>query len=62
MIPLAILWCTWEERNIWIFEDKALSYQSFKLYFLRLFCNWSLVLKGGKNLSFLDFVDESLRA
>lgn len=43
-----------------------MSYQKFKLYFLRLLYSWILVLDGGKNLSFLDFVDnvmhESLRA
>ena len=38
-IPLAILWCTWKERNSRIFEDKALSYQNYKLYFLRLLYN-----------------------
>ena len=30
MISLAIWWCTWKERNRWIYESKALSYQDFK--------------------------------
>jgi len=55
MIPLAILWCTWKERNSRIFEGKALSYQNFKLYFLRLLCSWSLVLKGKNKLQFFGF-------
>ena len=35
MIPLAIWWSTWKERNQRIFAGKARSYQDFKLYFLR---------------------------
>jgi len=66
MIPLAIYWCTWKERNCRIFADNALSYQNFKIYFLRRLYSWSLVLNNGKNLSFLGFVDniihESRRA
>jgi len=37
MIPLAIWWATWKERNRRIFEDKILSFKDFKLYFLRLY-------------------------
>ena len=65
MVPLAIWWATWKERNHRIFEDKALSFQEFKLYFLRLF-SWSSGLNGYKNLNFLGFIDcimdETLRA
>ena len=34
LVPLAIWWCTWKERNQRIFEGKASSLQDFKLYFL----------------------------
>ena len=57
MIPLAIWWTTLKERNIRIFEGIDLSLQDFKLYFLRILCSWSHALKGGANMSFLDFVD-----
>ena len=46
---LPICWCTWKERNCRIVEDKALSQQNFKLYFLRLLDSWSLVGNDGKN-------------
>jgi len=53
-----------EKRRL--FEDKALSFQEYKLYFLRLLFSWSIGLNGNKNLNFLGFVDcimdESLRA
>jgi len=45
MVPLAIWWATWKERNRRIFEDKALSFQEYKLYFLRLLFSWSVGLK-----------------
>jgi len=65
MIPLAIWWATWKERNRRIFEDKILSFQDFKLYFLRLLYSWSVGLSGDKQLNFLAFIDcimdESLR-
>ena len=48
------------------FDDKVLSFQDFKLYFLRLLYSWSVGLSGNTNLNFLAFVnrimDESLRA
>jgi len=47
MIPLAIWWSTWKERNHKIFEDKARSYQEFKIYFLRTLYSWSQVLDDG---------------
>jgi len=36
LIPLAIWWCTWKERNRRIFEGKGLSLQNFKLSLLGL--------------------------
>ena len=66
MVPLAIWWATWKERNLRIFDDKVSLFQDFKLYFLRLLYSWSVRLSGNKNLTFLAFVDcimdESLRA
>ena len=66
LIPIAIWWCTRKERNKRIFDDKALSLQDFKLYFLGTLYRWSQVLNGGSTVSLLDFVDkimfESLRA
>ena len=66
MVPLAIWWATWKERNRRIFEGKVLSFQDFKLYFLRLLYNWSVGLSGNKELNFLAFIDcimdESLKA
>ena len=66
MIPWAVWWATWKERNRHIFEDKASSFQEFELYFLRWFHSWSVGLSGNKNLKFLAFfdciMDESLRA
>ena len=57
MIPGAIWWITWKERNIRIFEGIDLSFQGFKLSFLRILYSWSPALDGGTNLTFLDFVD-----
>ena len=66
MAPLPIWWATWKERNRHLFQDEALSFQEYKLYFLRLLFNWSIGLNGNKNLNFLSFVDcimdKSLRA
>ena len=66
LIPLAIWWCTWKERNRRIFEGKALSLQNFRLSFLGLLYSWSHMVNGSINLTFLDFIDkillESLRA
>ena len=66
LVLIAIWWCTWKERNRWIFDDKASSIQDFKLYFLGTLYSWGQVLNGGSKVSFLDFVDkimhESLRA
>jgi len=36
IVPLAIWWDTSRKRNCWIFEDKAMSFQDLKLYFLRM--------------------------
>ena len=58
LIPLAIWWCTWKERNRRIFEGKALFLQNFKLSFLGLLYSWSLVVNGSINLTFLDFIDK----
>jgi len=58
LIPIAIWWCTWKERNHRIFDDKALSLQDFKLYFLGTLYSWSQVLTGGSTVSLLDFVDK----
>jgi len=57
MVPLTIWWATWKKRNRRIFEDKVLSFQDFKLYFLRLWYSWSVGLSGNKDLNFLAFVD-----
>ena len=70
MVPLAIWWATWKERNRHIFDDtfddKVLFFQDFKLYFFRLLYSWSVRLNGNKNLNFFAFVDcimdESFRA
>ena len=56
MIPLAIWWATWKERNRRIFEDKTLALQDFKLYFLRLLYSWCMRFSD-KELNFLDFID-----
>ena len=58
MIPLAIWWSTWKERNQRIFAGKAKSYQDFKLYCLRTLYSWSHVLGDGTYMKLLDFVDE----
>ena len=57
MIPLAIWWTAWKERNRRIFKDIDLFFQDFKLYFLRILYSWSHALDGSTNLTFLDFVD-----
>ena len=40
LMPLAIWWSTWKERNGWIFEGKARAIDDFKLYFLRSPHDW----------------------
>ena len=57
MVTLAIWRAPWKERNRHIFEDKALSFQDYKLYFLSLLYSLSAWLNGNNNLNFLDFVD-----
>jgi len=57
LIPLAIWWSVWKERNRRIFEGKDLSLHEFKLYFLRMLYSWSQPLDGSANLTFVDFVD-----
>ena len=55
-----------EDMNSRVFEVKALFSKVFKLNCLRILSNWSHVFNGGRNIYFLDFVDnimhESLRA
>jgi len=66
MVPLAIWWATWKERNGRIFEDNALSFQDFKFHFLRFSYSLSVGLNGDKFVDFMGFLDcimdESLRA
>ena len=66
MIPLAIWWAIQKQRNRCIVQDKALSFQDFKHYFLRLLYSWSVGLNGDKFVNLMGFVDcimdESLRA
>jgi len=62
MVPLAIWWATWKERNRRIFVDKVLSFQDFKIYFLRLLYSWSVGFNGNKSLKILAFVDCIMRA
>ena len=57
MIPLAIWWTAWKERNKRIFEGIDLFSQDFKLYFLKILYSWSHALDGVANLTFLDFVN-----
>jgi len=57
MVTLGIWWTPWKERNRHIFEDKASSFQDYKLYFLSLLYSLSAWLNGNNNLNFLDFVD-----
>jgi len=57
MIPVAIWWATWKERNRRIFEDKALSFQDFKLSILRLLYSWSGGPNSEKFVNFIVFVD-----
>ena len=52
IVPLAIWWATWKERNHGIFEDKILSCQDFKFCFLRFLYSWSVGLSGNKDLNF----------
>jgi len=61
MIPLAIWWTTRNERNSRIFEGIDLSFQEFKLYFLRALYSWSDFLNGGTNITILDFVDNTMQ-
>ena len=61
MIPLAIWWIAWKERNRRIFEGIDLCFQDFKLYFLRILYSWSHALDGGANLTFLDFASNILQ-
>jgi len=56
IIPSAIWWIAWEERNRRIFEGvDPLKILSF--IFLRILYSWSRALDGGANLTILDFVD-----
>ena len=57
LIPLAIWWSVWKERNRWIFKGKDLSLLEFKMYFLRILYTWSQVIEDRVNLTFVDFVD-----
>lgn len=59
LIPLVVWWSTWKERNQQIFEGRALGFQEFELFFLRLLYCWSRMLKCDVNWSILH---ESLRA
>ena len=58
LIPIAIWWCMWKERNHRIFDNKALSLQDLKLYVLGTLYSWSQVLKRSSTVSLLDFVDK----
>ena len=46
MVDLAIWWASWKEINQRIFEDKALSFQDFKLYYLRLLTCYTVGVWG----------------
>jgi len=61
MIPLAIWWTTWKDRNRRIFEGIDLSLQDFKLYFLTILYSWSHAHDGGANTTFLDSVDNVMQ-
>ena len=53
IVPLAIWWAIWKEKNQRIFYDKAM-FQDFKLDFLRMLYSWRVVLNRNRNLDFLD--------
>ena len=61
LIPLAIWWSVWKERNRRIFERKDLSLLDFKMYFLRVLYTWSQALEDRVNLTFVDFVDNLMQ-
>jgi len=61
LIPLAIWWSVWKERNRRIFEGKDLSLLDFKMYFLRVLYTWSQALEDRVNLTFVDFVDNLMQ-
>ena len=61
LIPLAIWWSVWKERNRRIFEGKDLSLLDFKMYFLRVLYTWSQALEDRGNLTFVDFVDSLMQ-
>jgi len=43
------------------FEGTDLSFQDFKLYFLKISYSWSHVRDGGTNLTVLNFVDNIMQ-
>ena len=55
LMPLAIVWYNWRERNCQIFEVKATCFQVFN--FLITFYSWGEVLDHDMKLAFLDLVD-----
>jgi len=61
LMPLAIWWSVWKERNRRIFEGKELSLLNFKFYFLRILYGWSQDLDDSANLTFVDFVDNLMQ-
>ncbi|KAG2705002.1 hypothetical protein I3760_05G032400 [Carya illinoinensis] len=52
MIPLCLMWCTWNERNGRCFEDKERSPESFRDFFFHTLLLWaSSIVWNGTSLN-----------
>ena len=55
--PLCIFWTVWKERNLLVFDNKDLSIQRLKNYFVCNLWSWSRVSVDMSPISLVSFID-----
>jgi hypothetical protein len=56
MVPICILWCVWNERNLRCFEDLENSMENIVASFLHLLYLWTEAFLSPVSISFSDFL------
>jgi hypothetical protein len=57
LAPLCWIWILWRERNYHTFEDVEVSEMQLKTSFLRLHCEWSIVLGLSDSGTITEFTE-----
>ena len=56
-VPHCLMWCIWQERNNWCFEDYERTIGDLKLFFFKTLSDWMSIIGSHSNFSVYDLMD-----